>query len=242
LVLLLVAGLVAAVIALAYSSWRSSAIPSLLLLAEYEPCHRSTRDRSWGKETVTVYSFPAYHDSVCYSTREELMGLGCTEFPPYRPPDYNDWRFNLQHRGASAHFQKEEIWTSVRITILKGRFLARRADGTVTLGGDLDWGSVVITETRRPFSLRELLRRCRRKLPGRNRRQRPPQPPPRPPAPPSSRDAFTISPRKGRMMPRHRVVHSGGAGVMAAGSQMPQNPRVGDSTYYRVIISVTPLA
>lgn len=242
LVLLLVAGLVAAGIALAYRSWRSAATPSLLFLAEHKPCYQSTRDKSSGPETVTVYCFRGCDDDVRQFARKELTALGHTEVSVRLPPEFENNRFVTRPLLALGFFHRQDGWVSTQIQIHRSRFAGAGDDGSLSFGPEDDWVSVVITETRRPFSLRELLRHWRRKLPGRNRRQPPPQPPPRPPAPPSSWDAFMISPRKGWMAPHYRAFHSRRVAFMTVGSQMPQNPKTGDCTYYRMITSVTPLA
>ena len=150
----------------------SNSTTAFHFLADYEPSHSGMRDGPWGKQTVTVFCFPGYHDSVSYTARKEVLGLGYTEISPPIRYDTGDYRFNPRHRRVTTEFRKEGMFTSVSIRIDKGRFLEERPDGNLTFNMELDWINVVIRQTRSPFSLRRVLRYYSDKLFRRGARQR----------------------------------------------------------------------
>jgi hypothetical protein len=160
-------GAILALAGLAYFSSRRPADLAFHFLAGHEPWHRGTHDTSSGMQSTTVYCFPAYHDSICYTASKELSALGYREVSA--PIDYGtgDYRFDPRYRTIPSKFRKEGR-TSLSICINKGRFLEERG-GNLSFSRELDWVNVVIRQTRLPFSLGRELRYWYDKLFQRNR-------------------------------------------------------------------------
>jgi hypothetical protein len=139
--------------AFVYRSSRSTADLTFQFLVGQEPLHQSTRQTDSGKETVVVYCFFGYHDTVCEAAGKELRRQGYTEIT--RPIDSSSSNFR-DRRMTSIFMKRGRAGAMIRIGT--GRFLEERPDGGLSFSGELDWVNVVIQQTRSPFSLRRELR------------------------------------------------------------------------------------
>lgn len=182
LALLIIAALLLAAAATLYWYSRPGPLPTFGFLTGRQPCHESTWKTAspfTDDAAVTVYSFPAYHDSVYGAARKELLALGYMEITP--PIDYSatGHRFDPRDRNPRAMFRRQRGRDFISVRVFKGRFLEAPPDGSLRFTTDLDWVSVMIHQVRLRFLLKWELRRCWDRLFGR------PTPPPTPgPTPP----------------------------------------------------------
>ncbi len=163
---LIIGGILFTLIGFAYHSSHIIENLTFCFLTDHEPLHSSMRDGSLGKQVITVYCFPGYHDSVCYSASKEVLDLGYTEISP--PINYE----KAEYRKVTTEFRKDGVFESVSVRIGKGRFMEERPDGNLSFSSELDWINVVIRQTRAPFSFLRTLQYYSGKLSRRGARQR----------------------------------------------------------------------
>ena len=175
---LVIAGVLVLVLATGslYLSSRPAPLPAFGFLAGQEPWHSDTRKTARSSDAVT-----AYHDSVCYSARKELVPLGYAEIT--RRIDYSSagGRFDPRDRRIPVMFRRQAGRTSTNVRIAKGRFLEVLPNGNLRFGGELDWVHVVVTQSR--LSLWQVLRRWWSRWAGKAAPAPPPGPFPPVPSP-----------------------------------------------------------